>query len=139
MFKKKKPTAALTFIAQGTKLTGMTEFSGDALIGGELNGSVYSEANITIELNGCIQGEVKCHELKVSGFFNGKLACDKLIITGSGTLEGEISCTSMEIYDGGQFIGTRVKEQLMLLDSAPKAAGVTEGGQDCDFAEAAGA
>ncbi|WP_394200922.1 polymer-forming cytoskeletal protein [Shewanella waksmanii] len=117
MFGNKKNTNGLTFIAQGTKLSGETHFEGEALIGGELYGKISSTGKITIEAEGYIDGDLRCKELKVSGVFKGKLKCDKLNITNTGSVEGEIACESMEIFEGGQFIGMRVREEVNLLSS----------------------
>ena len=117
MFGKKKSQAGLTYIAQGTKITGESRFSGDALVGGEIHGTIQSESSITIEPQGLINGEVVCREIKISGYFKGKLQCEKLTITGSGTVEGEVASSQMEIFEGGQFIGVRVKEQTELLQN----------------------
>ncbi|MCE9680084.1 polymer-forming cytoskeletal protein [Shewanella sp. AS1] len=113
----KKTNTELTVIAQGTKVSGETHFSGQALIGGELKGKISAADKLTIELDGYVEGELHCKLLKVSGCFKGKLKCQKLTITGSGVVEGEIACDSMEIFEGGQFIGVRVKEDIALLSS----------------------
>lgn len=117
MFKRKNSNAGLTFIAQGTKVCGESHFAGEALIGGELHGKVSAQDKITIEADGYINGELQCKELKVSGLFKGKLKCEKLNITSTGTVEGEIACNSMEIFSGGQFIGVRVREEIALLSN----------------------
>lgn len=117
MFGKKRNSSGLTFIAQGTKLSGETHFAGEALIGGELHGKISANDKLTIELDGYIDGELQCKELKVAGVFKGKLKCEKLNITSTGTVEGEIACNSMEIFEGGQFIGMRVKEEIALLSN----------------------
>ncbi|ACA85996.1 bactofilin family protein [Shewanella woodyi] len=117
MFTKKRSNTGLTFVAQGTKLSGESHFAGEALIGGEVYGKVSSSGKITIEVDGHIDGELSCNELKVSGSFKGKLKCDKLNITSTGTVEGEIACESMEIFEGGQFIGMRVREEVALLNT----------------------
>lgn len=115
MFGKSKKTCEITYIASGCKITGETEFTGNALIGGSVFGRVHSEQQVTIEAEGLINGELCCHELKVSGIFKGKLQCEHLIITGTGTVEGEVASKSMEIFEGGQFIGIRVKDEVNLL------------------------
>jgi len=116
MFGKKKVTG-LTFVAPGTKLSGESHFAGEALIGGEVFGKISSSEKITIEIDGYVDGELNCDELKVAGHFKGKLKCGKLNITSTGTVEGELACESMEIFEGGQFIGMRVKEEVALLNS----------------------
>ena len=124
MFGKKNNNAGLTFIAQGTKLSGETHFAGEALIGGELHGKISATGKLTIEVDGYIEGELHCKELKVSGVFKGKMKCEKLNITSTGSVEGEIACNSMEIFEGGQFIGMRVREEVALLSSEPEAQSV---------------
>ncbi|GIU18207.1 MULTISPECIES: polymer-forming cytoskeletal protein [unclassified Shewanella] len=121
MFRKKR-SGGLTFIAQGTKFTGETEFSAEALIAGELFGKVSSSSNVTIEQGGLIDGKLHCSELRVSGTFRGKLTCEKLNITSTGLVDGEVNCQSMEIFEGGQFIGMRVRDDIAFLpsNSAPK-------------------
>lgn len=117
MFKKNKTNTSLTFIAQGTRFTGEASIVGDALVGGEVFGKINSKGTITVEGGGLLEGEVRCKELKVAGIFKGKLSCDKLLITVTGTVEGEVASKSMEIIEGGQFIGMRVKDDVMLLES----------------------
>lgn len=117
MFGNKKSNSGLTFVAQGTKLSGESHFAGEALIGGEIFGKISSSGKITIEPDGFVDGELSCNELKVSGYFKGKLKCDKLNITSTGTVEGEVACESMEIFEGGQFIGMRVREEVALLNT----------------------
>ncbi|AQS38788.1 Polymer-forming cytoskeletal [Shewanella psychrophila] len=120
MFGNKKSNTGLTFVAQGTKLSGESHFAGEALIGGEMYGKVSSTGKITIETDGYVDGELNCDELKVSGNFKGKLKCKKLNITSTGTVEGEIACESMEIFEGGQFIGMRVREDIALLNTVSR-------------------
>ncbi|MXR69391.1 polymer-forming cytoskeletal protein [Shewanella sp. JBTF-M18] len=120
MFGKKNNKSGLTFIAQGTKLSGETHFAGEALIGGELQGKISATGKLTIEVDGYIEGELQCKEIKVSGAFKGKMKCEKLNITSTGSVEGEIACNSMEIFEGGQFIGMRVREEVALLASEPE-------------------
>ncbi len=111
MFGKKNSASELTYIAQGTKITGETIFSGDALIGGHVVGNVSSNSNVIIELEGVIDGEVSCKEINISGKFKGKLFCEKLTISATGIFEGEVNSASIEIFDGGQFVGTRISAQ----------------------------
>lgn len=116
MFRKKR-SGGLTFIAQGTQFTGETEFAAEALIAGEIFGKVRSSGNITIEQGGLVDGKLHCSELRVSGTFRGKLTCEKLNITSTGLVDGEVNCQSMEIFEGGQFIGMRVRDDIAFLPS----------------------
>ncbi|MCS6127464.1 polymer-forming cytoskeletal protein [Shewanella baltica] len=122
MFVKKlffppKKSPSFSFISQGTKLTGNIELTGDVLVGGDIQGQLLSEANITIEQGGTIQGEVKCHEFIVDGHFKGRLICERLVIQRNGVVDGEVASTSMQILEGGQFIGMRIKEDAPTIYS----------------------
>lgn len=119
MFKSSKKKSDITYIAKGTSITGTVYFDGDTLVGGALQGEIHAERSVSIEPNGVIDGQLRCVELRVSGCFKGKLMCEKLIITERGQVEGEVSCSNMEIFEGGQFIGVRLKEQLHLLEDVP--------------------
>lgn len=123
MFKSNKKKSEITYIAKGTSITGTIYFDGDTLVGGALQGEVHAERSLSIEPEGVIDGQLRCVELRVAGSFKGKLVCEKLIITSNGQVEGEVSCSNMEIFEGGQFIGVRVKEQINLLDDVPSLLG----------------
>ncbi|WP_088210664.1 bactofilin family protein [Shewanella sp. Shew256] len=110
---------ALSFIAEGTKLTGNMEFTGDVLIGGEVQGQILSQANVIVERTGKLHSEVKCRELIIDGYFKGRLICERLVIQGHGIVDGDVACTSMQISEGGQFIGLRIKEDHQTIHAHP--------------------
>lgn len=96
---------------------GNIELTGNVLVGGDIQGQLLSEANITIEQGGTIQGEVKCHEFIIDGHFKGRLICERLVIQRNGVVDGEVASTSMQILEGGQFIGMRIKEDASTIHS----------------------
>ncbi|MBS0042852.1 polymer-forming cytoskeletal protein [Shewanella sp. M16] len=99
----------ITVISAQTLIEGDIQFESAAFIAGKLQGKIRSAGQIKIELGGEISGEVSCHELRVCGVFRGRVCCNKLIITSSGVVDGEVASHQMEIYEGGQFIGQRIK------------------------------
>lgn len=119
----RKSSPALSFIAKGTRLTGNIEFAGDVLIGGEVQGQILSQANVIVEQTGSLQCEVKCRELIIDGYFKGRLICERLVIQAHGIVDGDVACTSMQVNEGGQFIGLRIKEdhQTIHAHSLPSA------------------
>jgi cytoskeletal protein CcmA (bactofilin family) len=108
MFKKDSPQ--LTFIANGSHIKGKFRFDGDVLLSGHLDGQINSKGNLVIEKEGYVKGKLFCIDLQVSGYFQGSVSCQRLIIHNEGSVEGEVWCEYMEIYDQGQFVGVRVKE-----------------------------
>ncbi|GLP96943.1 bactofilin family protein [Paraferrimonas sedimenticola] len=109
MFKKNKP-AQLTYLAQGCQVDGQLAFDGNTLIGGKVSGQVQSSADIEVENSGELSGQIQCQTLKISGKVEGSVHCQQLVIDQTGTLDGEVYCETIEIYQGGQFIGHRVKQ-----------------------------
>lgn len=102
-------TKGVTYIGADMSLNGEIDIQGPALIAGKITGVIRSSDEVKIELGGVVDGEVYCQELRVSGTLKGKLFCNKLVIISTGVVEAEVSSHDMEIYDGGQFIGLRIK------------------------------
>lgn len=110
-----KPPTSLSFIAKGTKLTGNIEFIGDVLIGGDVSGQILSQANITVEQGGRVEGDIECQEFIVDGFFKGRIICERLVIQRHGVVDGDVTTTSMQIMTGGQFIGLKITEAISTI------------------------
>lgn len=112
----------ITFIGAGTRLEGEMTLESAALVSGELKGKISSAGQIKIEPQGLIDGELDCHELRVCGTFRGQLRCQKLVIVHGGVVEGEVASNEMEIFDGGQFLGSRTRgPEAAELPVAPSA------------------
>lgn len=118
----------ITFIGAGTRLEGEMMLESAALVSGQLHGRVSSKGQIKIEQGGLIEGELTCHELNVCGTFRGKLSCQKLTIIDGGVVEGEVASNQMEIFDGGQFIGSRKRgPEPVVLPAGTQASLPSEG------------
>ncbi len=118
MFKKShvnKSAEGLTLISKGSRLEGDLEIVGDCLLAGSLKGSITTSNNLTISEDGSFEGELKAKEVNIAGYMTGHLLCDKIIITSTGRLEGEIHSDSIEIQSGGQFEGMR-KSHKQVVD-----------------------
>ncbi|QYJ79530.1 bactofilin family protein [Shewanella acanthi] len=108
----------VTFISASTSLEGEMQLAGSALVAGKLKGNIQCAGQLKIEFGGEVSGDVCCDELRVCGLFRGKVRCNKLIIVSSGVVEGEVFSHQLEIYEGGQFIGQRIKGPE--LDTLPQ-------------------
>ena len=117
---KQSKRSDVTFTGVDAQLQGEIQLKGGALIAGRIQGRVSSTSHVKVELSGVIEGDVYCKELKVCGLVKGRVFCDKLIIVSSGVVDGELACQQMEIYHGGQFIGTRtsVSQEEIVQESA---------------------
>jgi cytoskeletal protein CcmA (bactofilin family) len=115
----------VTFIGVDAQLQGEIQLKGDALIAGRIQGVLSSTSHVKVELSGVLEGDIYCKELKVCGLVKGRIFCDKLIIVSSGVVDGELACQQMEIYHGGQFIGTRTSmSQKETVQEAAEATGM---------------
>ncbi|MBY5921213.1 polymer-forming cytoskeletal protein [Ferrimonas balearica] len=122
MFGKKTKTSGsgLTYISADCRLKGDLVLESDCMVDGTIEGTVTAKGSVIIEQQGRVEGELEATEVRVSGHFKGKLKCSKLSITANGMVDGEVLSEKIEIFEGGQFIGTRLKEEVLRLDK-PKA------------------
>ncbi|WP_169308307.1 bactofilin family protein [Ferrimonas aestuarii] len=117
----KNKQSGLTYIAQSTRLQGKIHVEGDCVIDGSLDGELSATGLVVVDKSGQVEGSIKADKIQVDGSVNGKLNCLKLTITSSGTVDGEIVTGDIEIFNGGQFIGTRLKEAPKLLEDHSQA------------------
>ncbi|MCL1144035.1 bactofilin family protein [Shewanella gaetbuli] len=116
MFNPKKENAQLSFIAQGCELTGQFNFNGDVMISGKLLGDVSTKGNVIVEAGGEINGDIHCNEINITGLVKGTVECHKLLISSTGTFEGDAYSEKLEVLDGGQFLGQRHKESKLSVE-----------------------
>ncbi|SHH73855.1 bactofilin family protein [Ferrimonas marina] len=119
MFGKKKTTksaSGLTYISTDCRLSGELVLDSDCMVDGTIEGVVSAKGSVIIEQAGRIDGELEAEEVRVSGQFKGKLKCKRLSITANGLVDGEVLSEKIEIFEGGQFVGTRLKEEMLRLD-----------------------
>ncbi|GAA4875199.1 polymer-forming cytoskeletal protein [Ferrimonas pelagia] len=121
MFGKKSTTtknpAGLTYISTDCRLSGELVLESDCMVDGSIEGTVTAKGSVIIEQQGRIEGELEAEEVRVSGHFKGKLKCKRLSITANGMVDGEVLSEKIEIFEGGQFVGTRLKEEMLRLES----------------------
>ncbi|USD36996.1 polymer-forming cytoskeletal protein [Ferrimonas sp. SCSIO 43195] len=115
--KTKKSRAGLTYFAQSTRLEGSLHVEGDCVVDGHIIGELTATGLIVVESAGIIEGQVTAEQVQVEGKITGNLECQRLTIAASGTVEGEIVTDKIEIFNGGQFIGSRVKDKPKLLEN----------------------
>ncbi|GAA5186314.1 polymer-forming cytoskeletal protein [Ferrimonas gelatinilytica] len=122
---KSRASSTLTYIAEDCRLKGELTLDSDCLVEGNLEGTITAKGTVTIEQSGRIEGELEAAEVRVAGNFKGKLKCQRLSITANGMVDGEVLSEKIEIFEGGQFVGTRLKEAMLRLES-PKPAEAAE-------------
>ncbi|MBE0490702.1 MAG: polymer-forming cytoskeletal protein [Sulfurospirillum sp.] len=86
-----------TIIAGGAKIDGVFNFASRLHVDGEVTGQIHSQSIITIGKNGKINGQIVAIKLIINGIF-----------------EGEAQCDSVEVLEGGTFLGKVLSKELMI-------------------------
>ena len=96
----------LTHVAAGTRLAGEVTGATELLIEGELRGEIRVEAAVTVGAEGAVEGPVTAPVVRVSGRVVGNvIASDRVEVSPSGSVEGDISAPRIVIAEGAFFKG----------------------------------
>jgi cytoskeletal protein CcmA (bactofilin family) len=92
-------------------------------IDGTIEGSVDSQASVTIGESGVVRGGVRGSDVVIAGTVQGDVTCaGHLEILAKGKVEGDIEARSVRIETGGVFCGTsRMGGQAGARDNVPGA------------------
>ena len=63
-------------------------------------GSLKADQTI-VDTDGIFEGELKTEELIISGFVNGKVDADNIIIMENGKISGDITYNQLAVFEGG--------------------------------------
>lgn len=99
----------ISLVSEGTQLEGKISFHRNARIYGVIRGDVAATpgTHVVVGENGVIEGTLTASTIFVSGFVQGKItAHDKLHITNTGRVVGEIHAPSLQIDFGAIFEGS---------------------------------
>lgn len=100
------PTSSIIesgILIEGAKLSG----SSNILIRGIVKSKIELDADLTVDYEGLIEGEVNCNNIIIRGKIVGDVtATGSLIIANEGSITGDISCSTLEVHAGGRFIGS---------------------------------
>lgn len=94
-------------ILKGLRIKGQIAGQEDLIIDGTVEGPIQLQQGIlTITEKGAVNGAVNARETIVHGNLNGNLqARDRIKITASGSIVGDVSTARMVIDDGGHYKG----------------------------------
>jgi len=113
MFEKPKtelaPTkshGAETIVGTSVKLKGNIKSDGDIIVDGVITGEVKTKGSVVIGKNANILANVKATNVSVSGMVQGNIeAVERLELTESGKVLGDISASILSIAPGAIFTG----------------------------------
>lgn len=93
-------------VAAGTKLVGDLTLTDSLHLDGHVQGTVRSEADLSIGESGRMEGDIEAQRVLVSGRMEGTVVADRLEIVAGGRVTGEVHVADLVIESGGQFNGS---------------------------------
>lgn len=110
MFEKKDefvPTgAAETVVGTSVKLKGTLKSDGDITVDGSVNGEIKTKGTVTVGPNANIIANVHAKNVNIAGTVQGNVvATDRLSVSESGRVYGDISANILSIAAGALFGG----------------------------------
>ncbi len=94
------------FLGKGTSFEGKTRFEGTFRIDGAFHGEVLSGGSLIIGNTGAVDGQINVTNLIVNGRLAGNVtASDRIEITASGQIRGDIQTPTLIISEGAIFEG----------------------------------
>lgn len=105
--KEKVETGKLeTYIGDGTKFEGVLTSKDNITIYGSVKGAIECQGRIIIGDGGSIEADIIANDIIISGKVLGNVtAKEKLEISSTGTLKGDIKTTRLVMEDGSKFDG----------------------------------
>ena len=101
----------ITLIGQGTRLKGEFVFDRFTRIHGDVEGKIQGlpDSLIVVGETASIHGEIHCVEIIIDGFARADIhATDKVTISESGTLIGDVYSPKLEVRFGAHFEGKAI-------------------------------
>ena len=89
--------------------------SGTIVLKNKFIGSLKADQTI-IDSDGAFEGELKTGELIISGFVNGKIEADNLIIMENGKISGDVTYNQLAVFEGGIIDVSGMKRRQKLKD-----------------------
>ncbi len=118
-------TPPLTTLAVGTQIEGNFNAKGDALIAGQITGSVRVNGRLELESTARIGGDVTASAIVVRGHVEGDTLCRGITrLEAGGVLGGALTTAKLEIGQGASFDGRlKLTPDAELVDDEPGQAG----------------
>ncbi|HET19866.1 MAG TPA: polymer-forming cytoskeletal protein [Chromatiales bacterium] len=94
-----------TILARGCSLRGELISQGAVHVDGEFEGSILGASNVSIGVNGRVNGLIRSRSLIISGEFEGEIQCASLELMQQAKVRGDVRCEQMTVEKGGVLEG----------------------------------
>lgn len=93
-------------LARGTKIKGDLETEGDIRIDGNVVGKVLAKGKVVVGSGGCVEGEINCKTLDISGEVKANVQAAALTsLKATAKVTGNITTPKISIEPGALFVG----------------------------------
>lgn len=116
MFKKKKktidPNSTDTLIGENSVFEGKIKSEATIRIEGQINGDVESSGDVIVGEQGVAKSNINARNAILAGTIHGNVTVkEKLTVTPTGNLHGNIMARTFIIEEGGLFLGNSKMER----------------------------
>ena len=102
----KNAAASMTFISEGTQITGEMKVEHDRRVEGSVKGAVSVGGMLVLGPTGRIEGDVGARSATLAGHITGNVqTVEKLVLEGKTVLLGDIQTRELVIQEGAIFQG----------------------------------
>jgi len=102
----KKLTGTDTLIGQGSSFEGTIHIEANLRVEGQIKGTISSKGEVVIGEYGIAHSDIEANSLTIAGHVIGDVKVfGRLIITSSGSLEGNAQVQSIVVQEGGTLNG----------------------------------
>lgn len=103
---KHAPTS-MTFIGEGTRITGDMVVEHDLRVEGVVKGGVSVGGSLVLSATGSIEGDVVSRSAALAGRLTGNIhAQEKLVLEATSVLQGDLQTRELVVQEGAIFQGT---------------------------------
>lgn len=127
-------------VGQGIRLSGEIQACEKLVVEGEVHADLTGALVLEISENGLFKGRATVDYAEISGSFDGELTVrDRLLLRGSGRIDGDLRYAEMEIERGGRIRGTIGEIETAAGNGVKKPAAAAEKAEPAPAASAASA
>ncbi len=102
----KNTTASMTFICEGTLITGEMSVEHDLRVEGSVKGAVSVGGALVLGPTGRVEGDITARSATLAGHISGNVhASEKLVLESKSVLVGDLQTRELVIQEGAIFQG----------------------------------
>ncbi|HVS00649.1 MAG TPA: polymer-forming cytoskeletal protein [Thermoanaerobaculia bacterium] len=95
----------VTLIAAGSRIRGEVTGASELLVEGEVEGEIRIDSVVVVGAEGVVRGPIAAQTVRIGGRVIGSVHADRVEVSVSGSLEGDIVAPRIVIAEGAFFKG----------------------------------